>query len=329
MHAGDNVLYIFRRGKGLQRIPGPRDESRRNHDATEAVIALEGVAQLDHFILIRNTLVGTCNGSIVLFELGTSHAYLQKAGHLQKYLQVKHIAFDPYFRSLYIADEAAGLLKADMASGASPGEASAFMPDTFDVFKGRIAGLKFFGTYLFLLVAGEGVCAVHCGGNEEGAVKMYRSKDPRDVLYVPEEGVLVVADAVDGLLTFAEGDPVAFQQRAIPETDSAHLEIARFSSQVAIVRINDGLYLYHFVRQQLDRVSYACTMFTVDAERGYLYHMRFDELTVRTWFGDPAFFGLPEKGKYDPDDRRMPLYWADDIRKWKSDDYFNYGDDHD
>lgn len=327
MHAQDGVLYIFRQEKGLQRINGPRYLPGKS--VKEAIMPLEGVASLDHFILIRDTLVGISNGGIVLFDLGSSAAYLKKTHHLQAFTQVKHIAFDPYLRSLYIADENAGLLKADMTFPSRPAEVAPFMPELFDAFKGRITGLKFFGTHLFAVIRNEGVCAVHCANHEEGAVKMYRSKDPRDVLFIPEEGVLLVADADEGLLTFAEGDELPFQRMTMTEAGLVPLEIVRFSSQVAVVRMNDFLYLYHFIHQHLHRIAYYCKRFTVDTEQGYLYHMYFDELTVRSCFGNPAFFGLPEKGTYDPGDWRVPLYRVEPIHAWKSDDYFDFGDDHD
>lgn len=331
MHAMDGMLYIFREGQGLQRIQGPRYHSiasRHNYPENEALITLEGVGRLDHFMFIRDNLVGISNAAIVLLELGRTTAYLQKTHALQKYTRVKHIAFDPHLRSLYVVDETAGVLKADMTFASQPREVSVFMPAIFDELKGRITGLKFFGSHLLAIIANEGVYAVNCTG-DTGELKIYKTKDPRDALYIPEEGVLLIADACEGLLTFAEGDATPFQQIPMPATGPVDLEIVRFSSHVAIVRINDGLYLYHFVHQQLDRKEQHCKLFTVDPTGGVIYSLYFEELTARSCFGQPAFFGLPERGTYDPNDWRVRLYWADDIRQWKSDDYFHYGDDHD
>lgn len=254
IHTYNHHLFISYLNEGIRIIPF--STLRESFNMMGKTIVYPNEIKINHsleeIITTQSILVGINNFTISSFSLLESSTLYSHDDIFAKYI-ASQLSFDSVQKKLYILTEQFGIVNLNFYNPSklrhSPN--NGIIPKSFEELGApTVSNMIIQDKSILLSIRGFGISKIN---NTTTSEEIYRTEDAQDVLYMKDKKLIIVADAIDGVILFINGNQYVEKKISLPNNDFPK-EIKQFYKHI-LIKGKYGLYLYNLRDNKLQVIQ--------------------------------------------------------------------------
>lgn len=170
-----------------------------------------------------------------------------------KKIKTSQISLDFAYSDLYLLSEIDGIHELSIRNPLKPKQTNHFIPESFEKLGNPIiSNMVSENRNVFLAYRGFGASKIEKDSSEIFKETVYRSEDAQDIRFFSKYNLILIADALEGLLLFDPKESIASRKIRLSETDFPQ-EIKPFMGN-ALIKGKKGLYIFNLYHSKLEKI---------------------------------------------------------------------------